>query len=142
LAARAEDSVTFRVCPYGCPWSIDDDLDDSEEAWKAHLEAHMDSEDNVTCKIEGCPNPDAGKGGPWKRMCNEHISSEMSRRNAVRYDKKPAAKNASANIANLPVAETNGHATVSLTDLAHAVETSRLRLDQAVTDLRAALEHA
>lgn len=46
----------------------------------------------ATCKIDGCTNPSAGKGGSWHGMCDEHISAEARRRQAVRFGKEPSAK--------------------------------------------------
>lgn len=41
----------------------------------------------AACKVDGCTNPSAGKGGPWARMCQQHISLEVARRQAVRHAK-------------------------------------------------------
>jgi hypothetical protein len=42
------------------------------------------------CKVDGCTNQTAGKGGPWKNYCQQHMSEEIARRQAVRHA-KPAA---------------------------------------------------
>lgn len=53
--------------------------------------AHLMKEPPVNaCKMPGCTNPSAGKGGPWADTCQQHISAEIARRQAKRHA-KPAA---------------------------------------------------
>ena len=99
-----------------------------------------------TCKIDGCTRASAGKGGPWARMCQTHISEEVARRQAKRHGtERPAAAEPAPAHAN-----GNGEAPPgSLATLAARVDTARLELDRAreqhkaaVTELREALEVA
>lgn len=89
------------------------------------------------CKVDGCTNPSAGKGGSWHGMCDEHISIEARRRQAVRFATKaakpPGANRQPTKTVAPPVAAkqpaqaaatvgANGHAPVTLTELAQAVD--------------------
>lgn len=31
----------------------------------------------ATCKIDGCDNPSAGRGGSWVGLCVEHITAKQ-----------------------------------------------------------------
>ena len=98
------------------------------------------------CKIEGCENHSAGKGGWCVGLCSEHISAEGKRRQAVRLErKKTTTTEAAARVAPPVVVVApngNGHAPVSLTSLAQAVEHAREELDRRKTELRQAIEAA
>lgn len=41
----------------------------------------------AACKVDGCTNPSAGKGGWCAGLCDEHVSVEGRRRQAVRFAK-------------------------------------------------------
>ena len=73
------------------------------------------------CKIDGCDNPAKSMRGPWRGLCAEHVSAEISRRAAKRQ----------ATIAAKAAPSANG--TGSLGD--------RLRDAATVADRIAALEH-
>lgn len=86
------------------------------------------------CKIDGCTRPSAGKGGGFARMCQQHISKEISRRHAVRKSRtvKTPAVNLTT-VAPKPTEQEREAPPGGLTDLARAV-------DLAASDLAAARE--
>lgn len=119
------------------------------------------------CKVDGCTNPSAGKGGPWARTCQQHISLEVARRQAVRHAKpaplpvsppQPEAKKPEAKKPTPPQTKPKAAprsmvapaiTTGTLVELATECEAARaaltearLRHETAVAALRAALDGA
>lgn len=94
------------------------------------------------CKVDGCTNPEKGSGGPWKGMCQEHISAEIARRSAVRYAKQPKPAKAKSAAPATAAPKTNGHAALTLTELALAVDQAHAAYADALTRLREAVNAA
>lgn len=123
-----------------------------------------------TCKQPGCTNPTAGKGGWCVGLCDEHISIEGTRRQAVRRERLQAEKPESAAVKPPPVGgqpkrtaappvaakppaqaaperPTDGQPTLvqlaqTVEDAAHEIEYARNRHQNAIHALRQALEAA
>lgn len=103
----------------------------------AHL---IDQEDTnvpttATCKIDGCDNPSAGKGGWCVGLCQTHISEEGSRRQRLRHErarassaKTPASVKAPTLPAPRPDAAPAGTPTPAATGVAEAGNPSRERV--------------
>lgn len=73
----------------------------------------------ATCKIDGCPNESAGKGGSWHGLCSPHISEEGRRRQALRHTNPKAVKP--------PPGRWTAAADISAADIAAARTASGLR---------------
>jgi hypothetical protein len=99
------------------------------------------------CKIEGCTQPSAGKGGSWMGLCMQHVREEGQRRQAAGQ-----ARRVLATVADEPVDDTsplpeveengNGHASLTFTELAQAVDHARAAYDEALSKLATAVSEA
>ena len=156
----------FEQCP-SCTWRISHDEEEWGLALAEHRAAHREKTSAAPqCKVDGCSNPSAGKGGWCANLCDEHISVEGRRRQAVRFA-KPAplpvsppqpdeAKPSSSDRPTPPqpkpkpkpkAAAAPSASVLTLTQLALEVEETdsdlaeaRVRHESAVAALRAALD--
>jgi len=101
----------------------------------------------TTCKVPGCTNPEKGSAGPWKGMCGQHISEEVSRRQSIRYSTKRKPKAAAKDPARGKPQQ--AHRASTLVELARAVEVAESEVAaaqrahaEALGLLRAAVEAA
>lgn len=121
------------------------------------LHNHKEAAAMGTCRIDGCANPNAGKGGSWGGLCVEHIAIEGRRRQELGHSRKRASSapklssvpDRPADSPRQPVEVREAPPGGTLVQLAHQVEQTKAQLaaahaahQEALSALRSALDAA